>query len=228
MNSSFVLFDDIADPQAAVPNFNLVNRASLDKIFKAEIFVHIDGQLRAAHLILDYIPISKSLLASKCAIKARDPRLQRISVAAPGFLLSSPILEGTHVADPIPEGIPKVASPPSRATGVATSSHLASTEEEEVVDVPDSEDEFEVFNRAWSLETSTFDLGPPFSPLIDEKGIQRKQRSSLKDLLESLSRKDAPRKVAPALPLQLEPAGLKRMREPKGKEMMDTGKTHPS
>ena len=59
-------------------------------------------------------------------------------------------------------------------------------------------------------------------------GIQRKQRSSLKDLLESLSGKDAPRKVAPALPLQLEPAGLKRKREPKGKEMMDTGKTHPS
>ena len=76
MNSSFVLVDDIADPQAAVPNFNLVNRASLDKILKAEIFVHIDGQLRAAHLILDYVPISKSFFASKCVIKARDPRLQ--------------------------------------------------------------------------------------------------------------------------------------------------------
>ena len=67
-------------------------------------------------------------------------------------------------------------------------------------------------------------------------GIQRKQRSSLQDLLESQPGKDAPGKVAqsklptppPALPLQLEPAGLKRKREPKGKEVMDTGKIHPS
>ena len=32
----------------------------------------------------------------------------------------------------------------------------------------------------------------------------------------------------PALPLQLEPARLMRKRGLKGKEVMDTGKTHPS
>ena len=96
MNDSFVLVDDLVDSLVAVPNFNLVNRASLDKILKAEIFVHTDGQLRVAHLILDYVPISKSFFAPKCVIKARDPQLQRISVVAPGFLLSSLILEGTH------------------------------------------------------------------------------------------------------------------------------------
>ena len=53
------------------------------------------------------------------------------------------------------------------------------TKEEKVVEVPDSEDEFEVFNQALSPETSTFDFGPLFSLLIDEMGIQRKQRSSL-------------------------------------------------
>ena len=67
--------------------------------------------------------------------------------------------------------------------------------------------------------------------------IQHKQRFSLQDLLESQWGKDVPGKVAqskpptpppPALPLQLEPARLKRKRELKGKEVMDTGKTHPS
>ena len=179
INDSFVLVDGFADPHDAVPNFNLVNQASLDKILKAKVFVHTNSHLRAAHLILDHAPISKSFLAPKCVIEARDPRLQRISVAAPGFLLSGPIPEGTFAIEPIPKGISKVVSPPSQATGAATSSRLASTKEEEVVDVLDSEDEFEVFNRAWSLETSTFDLGPPFNLLIDEMGIQRKQRSSL-------------------------------------------------
>ena len=181
----FVFVDSFADPHAAVPNLNLVNQASLDKILKAEVFIHIDSQLRAAHLILDYIPISKSFQAPKCIIKARDPRLQQISIAAPGFLLSNRIPKCTLAAEPIPEGIPKVASSPLQDTGAATSSCLANIKEEEIVDVLDSEDEFEVFNQAWSPETSTFDLGPPFSPLIDEIGIQRKQRSSLQDLLES-------------------------------------------
>ena len=48
-----------ANKNATIPNFNLVNQASLDKILKAEVFVHTDSQLRAAHLILDCIPISK-------------------------------------------------------------------------------------------------------------------------------------------------------------------------
>ena len=55
-----------------MPNLNLVNQPSLDKILKAEVFVHIDDQLRAAYLILDYVPISKSFLVLKCAIKARN------------------------------------------------------------------------------------------------------------------------------------------------------------
>ena len=87
--------------------------------------------------------------------------MQRINVTASGFLLSGPILEGAVTIEHIPEGISMVASPLSKVTGIATSSRIANTEEEEVVDVPDSEDKFEVFNRAWSLETSTFDLGPP-------------------------------------------------------------------
>ena len=115
----------------------------MDKILKAEVFIHFDGQLRGAHLILDYTPISKSFQALKCVIKAKDPRLHRISVVAPGFLIIGPvpegtlatilILEGTLATTPIPEGIPRVA-----------------TEEEEeedrgVVELTNSEDELVVF-----------------------------------------------------------------------------------
>ena len=46
-----------------------------------------DNQVRAAHKILGYDPIQKSFLASKYMIKAKEPRLHRITVAKHGFLL---------------------------------------------------------------------------------------------------------------------------------------------
>ena len=49
----FVSLDGFADKNTAIPNFNLVNQQSLDKILKAEVFVRTNSQLRAAHLILD-------------------------------------------------------------------------------------------------------------------------------------------------------------------------------
>ena len=98
-----------------MPNFNLVNKESLDTILKADVFVHSNSQLRAAHLILGYTLISKSFLAPKCVIKAKDPRLQRISVAAPGFLFLGPKPKGVQVKTPIFEGIPKVKVSSSRS-----------------------------------------------------------------------------------------------------------------
>jgi len=70
-----------ADKNVVVPLFSFVNQPSLDKILKAKVFVHSDGQLRATHLILNYTPISKSFQALKCFIKAKDPRLHWISIA---------------------------------------------------------------------------------------------------------------------------------------------------
>ena len=72
---------------------------SLDKILRSEVYVNeADNQLRAAHLILGYTPISRAFQALKCVIKARDPQLHRISVAYEGFM----VFEGI----PIPEGTP--------------------------------------------------------------------------------------------------------------------------
>ena len=44
-------------------------------------------QVRAAHKILRYDPIQKSFVAPKYVIKAKDPRLQKITVAEHGFFL---------------------------------------------------------------------------------------------------------------------------------------------
>ena len=62
-----------------------------------------DGQLRAAHLILGYIPISRTFQAPKCVIKVKDPRLHRISVAYKGFVVPEgiPISEGTPLTQPL-------------------------------------------------------------------------------------------------------------------------------
>ena len=66
----------------------MVNRADLETIFQAEVFVNEgDFQVRAAHKILEYDPIQKSFAASKYVIKAKDPQLQKITVAEHGFFL---------------------------------------------------------------------------------------------------------------------------------------------
>ena len=62
-----------------------------------------DGQLRAAHLILGYTPISRAFQAPKCVIKAYDPRLQNISVAYEEVVVPEgiPIPEGTPLTQPL-------------------------------------------------------------------------------------------------------------------------------
>ena len=50
------------------------------------MFISEDGQLQAAHLILDYEPISRVFQDAGQAIRAGDPRLNRIDVFVPEFL----------------------------------------------------------------------------------------------------------------------------------------------
>nr|POE52479.1 hypothetical protein CFP56_77091 [Quercus suber] len=78
------------DKQFTTPNFNLVNHEDLNRILQSEIFLHKDEQLRAAHVILGYKPISSSFQSPKHIIKAKDPRLPLIDVAVLGFIASPP------------------------------------------------------------------------------------------------------------------------------------------
>ena len=91
----FVYLDDFVDKNSTIPNFSLVNQPSLDKILKVKVFIHSNGQLRAAHLILGYTHISNSFQVSKCVIKAKDPHLHQISIAVLGFLTTDPIRRHT-------------------------------------------------------------------------------------------------------------------------------------
>ena len=67
-----------------------------------------DGQLRAAHLILDYEPISRIFLDVGNFIRANDYRLARIDVSRPGFLAPHDLPPVDH---PIPQGVPLATQP---------------------------------------------------------------------------------------------------------------------
>ena len=82
-----------------------------------------DGQLRAAHFILGYTPLSFAFQAPKYVIRARDLRLRRISVAYQGFI----ILEGVPLPRDITRTEPLFVATPSVG---ASSSQLVLREEE--------------------------------------------------------------------------------------------------
>ena len=75
---------------------------------KSQIFVIDDGQLRAAHLILDYEPLSRSFQDVGNAIKANDYRLARIDMSRPHFLASHNLPPIDHL---IPQGVPLATQP---------------------------------------------------------------------------------------------------------------------
>ena len=62
-----------------------------------------DGQLRVAHLILGYTPLSLAFQAPKYVIKSRNPRLHHISVAYQGFIVPKGVLipGGTSRTQPL-------------------------------------------------------------------------------------------------------------------------------
>ena len=79
-------FSLFADPHAFERHLHLVNQVDLETILRAEVFVNeSDHQVRAAHKILGYDPIQRSFVAPKYVIKAKNPRLQKITVTEHGF-----------------------------------------------------------------------------------------------------------------------------------------------
>ena len=196
----------------------------------------VDNQLRVAHLILRYTPISRTFQAPRCVIKDKDPRLHCISVAYEGFVVSKGI--------PLPKSTPFTQSllVATLSAGVSSLSPILQEEEEgkeeqeeqDFVDVTESVDECEVFNQ-------------PSSPksLLEKIGIQRQPQKSLLELIENQPGKGGPRKSAQpklpppppksppyaprlTLPSRIEQADPKRRREQKGKDAMETGRPRPT
>ena len=147
---------------------------SLDRILQSEVYVNeLDGQLRAAHLILGYTPISRAFQAPRCVIKAKDPRLHRISVAYEGFVVLEgiPLPTSTPLTQLLPVATLSVGVPspsPILQEGEEEEEEEEEPEEEGFMDLTESTDEFEVFNQP----------SPPKN-LPAEMGIQRKPQRSL-------------------------------------------------
>ena len=230
-------FNGFADSRSTKPLLSLVNRASLDRILQSEVYINeADGQLRATHLILGYTPISRAFQAPRCVIKARDPRLHCISVAYEGFMVTEGILipEGTPFTQPLPIA--------TLLAGISSSSPVPQEKEEReeerkeegFMDLTNALDEFEVFNQ-------------PSSPnsLLEKMGIQRKPQKSLMELIEDQSRrgrigksaqpklppplpKSPPFAPQPSLPFRTEQANPTRKIDQKGKDVMETERSHPT
>ena len=70
--SDCLIFFCLTDKEHISPRISLTNVAALNYLLRSQIFVNNDGQLRAAHLILDYEFISRTFQDVGNAIKAND------------------------------------------------------------------------------------------------------------------------------------------------------------
>ena len=147
----------------------------MDRILQAEIYVNeSDGQLRAAHLILGYNPISRAFQAPLCVIRARDPRLHRINVAYEGFVVPQgiPLPKYSPLTEPLPvatlaTGATSSPPPPLPVFQVEEEQEVE-REEEGFVDLTLSTDDYEVFDQL-----------SPSQNVPEDIGIQRKPQRSL-------------------------------------------------
>ena len=78
--------DVFVDKAHVTPKLSLVNVAAFNKVLRSEIFVSEDGQLQAVHLVLDFEPLSNAFQDASQAIRAGDPRINRIDISRPSFL----------------------------------------------------------------------------------------------------------------------------------------------
>ena len=68
------------------PRLSHTNAVGLNYLLRLETFVSEDRQLRVAHLILDFEPISRVFQEIGHAIRVGDPRIHCIDVSKPDFL----------------------------------------------------------------------------------------------------------------------------------------------
>ena len=164
-------FSLFADPHAFERHLHLVNRANLETILHVEVFVNeSDHQVKVTHKILGYNPIQRSFAAPKSVIRAKDPQLQKITVAKHGFFF--PRESSAQQAAEIEEGRDEV--------------------QEQVIELDKSEDEFGAFELLDTPEDPFGDIGDRNLSEADlqrissqtDMGFKRKPSASLHDLLE--------------------------------------------
>ena len=124
----------IANRRHVDPRLSFTNVAALNYLLRSKIFVSEDRQLRVVHLILDLEPISRTFQEIGHAIRAGDPRINRIDVSKPDFLARDDL---SPVRLPIQQILPPLIIPlqqvpleaPVAAEEEIASSRLSSGEE---------------------------------------------------------------------------------------------------
>ena len=195
-----------ADKNHVAPRLSLVNILGLNKLLRFEIFISEDRQLQAAHLILDYEPLSHIFQDVGQAIRAGDPKQAHINVSKPGFLARRDLppveLPIQHVPQEVASPREETASAPLSLEVEINQFHLK--EEGEVLERPielsDSEADLDRFSTAHSprLITARVDI----SLEDEEEGMDLKPRTSLKGLLanrnKGSSSKEVPKTQVPS------------------------------
>ena len=166
-------------------------------------------------------------------IKAKDPWLQQINIAIPGFFVGTP-----------PESTQPVELPFQRiAEEEATSSLLVPEVTTKVVEVSDFEEDFKVFNQPLSLEPidANFSHLPPAqvsniqeAPSIPNAMVlQCKAKTSLLEshvegIVPEVAIQTKPPTSLPTQTSQPDLANKKRKRDWKGKNIAKEGEVIPS
>ena len=180
-----------------------------------------DRQLRAAHLILDYKPLSRAFQEVGNAIKANDYRLARIDKSRPHFLVPHDLPLVDH---PIPQGVPFAAQPIQQVPlglavaeeGIASSSSLEEEEETQGVEaiviskVEEETDEYSCIQTPAPVITYVED-----SSNNEAEEMAPKSGQSLRELMKGRNKVSTPQEankskppVNPPRPLPQLPANL--------------------
>ena len=158
-----------------------------------------DGQLRAAHLILDYEPLSRAFLDVDNSIRANDYRLAHIDVSQSGFLAPHDLPPVDH---PIPQGIPFAAQPLQQVPlgqaiakeGAASSSSLEEEIdrfrfEEEAIVISEAEEEADEYSCVQTPAQIVTYVGDSSD---EEEEMALKTGPSLRDLLKNRNKAPSP------------------------------------
>ena len=208
-----LVFLCLTDKEHVSPRLSLTNVATLNYLLRSQIFVNDNGQLRAAHLILDYEPLSRTFQEVGNAIKANDYRLARIDVSRPYFLAPHDLPPVDH---PIPQGIPLAAQPIQQVPlgqavakeGIASSSSL-----EEEIDKFQFEEETQGVEAIVILEaeeeTNEYSCIQTLAPLItyvkdysdnEVEEMAPKSGQSLRELMKGRNKAPTPPKPISSSP----------------------------
>ena len=207
-----------------------------------------DGQLRAAHLILDYEPISRTFLDVSNAIRANDYCLTHIDMSQPSFLAPYDLPPVDH---PVPQGIPLAAQPLQQVPlgqAVVEEGAASSSSFDEEIDKFRFEEEAIVISEA-EEETNEYSCVQTPAPITtyvedssdnEEEEMAPKTGPSLRELMKGRNKAPSPQEVSKSKPLVNPPPpppqlpadlGLKpnpELRRKRHPEAPEEGKVGPS